>query len=87
MIEVRISELAEEELSKMDAQLRLYFKKHIEKIVNMPTRRHMRYGLPFNVVNVTKQSRLVYQVEDDRLFILRCFATHKEYERWYLSFK
>ena len=87
MAEVRISETAEKELDSIDAQLRIYFKKHIEKVRDMPPRRHLRYGLPFNVVNVTKQARLVYQTEDNQLFILRCFATHKEYERWYRSFK
>ena len=86
-MEVSISEVAEKELDGMDLQLRNYFIKHIKKICAMPLRRHLRFGLPFNVINVTKQARLIYQNEGDQIFILHCFATHKEYERWYLSFK
>lgn len=86
-MEVIISETAERELDDVDQTLRKFFIKHIEKISNMPPRRHLKFGLPFNVENVTKQARLIYQIESDKLYILHCFATHKEYERWYMSFK
>jgi len=86
-MQVIVSEDAEKELDDMDTTLRKYFVKHIEKVSSMPPRRHLRFGLPFNVEDVTRQARLIYQVKDGVLCILRCFATHKEYERWYLSFK
>ena len=47
----------------------------------------MKHGLPWFVEKITKQARLVYRLENECLHVLRCFATHKEYERWYLSFK
>ncbi len=86
-MEVIISEIAEKELDDTDQTLRKFFIKHIEKISNMPPRRHLKFGLPYNVENVTKQSRLVYQIDKDKLYILHCFATHKEYEHWCMSFK
>ena len=80
---VLFSENAEKGLDGMDRELRKLFLKHVEKIQTMPLRRHLRFGMPFNVENVTKQARMVYQIEKDILYILWCFKTHKEYERWY----
>ncbi len=86
-MEIIFSEKAENDLDTMDNVLQSFFIKHAEKISVMPPRRHMRFGLPFNVENVTKQSRMVYTIETNKIYIIRCFALHKEYERWYLSFK
>lgn len=86
-MKVFISEKADADLSEMDGTLRSFFLKHFEKIAIMPPRRHLRFGLPFNVENVTNQARFVYEAESETLIILRCFATHKEYEKWYRSFK
>ncbi|VVB99261.1 Uncharacterised protein [uncultured archaeon] len=47
----------------------------------------MKCGLPYLVEEVTKQARIIYQAESDKLFIFRCFANHKEYEKWYKSYK
>lgn len=71
----------------MDQQEKLKFVSHIEKVARMPPRRHLRFGLPVYVENVTKQARLIYRIESDKLHILRCFQTHKEYEKWYNSFR
>jgi len=86
-MEVFFSENAEKELDGMDPQIRELFFKHVEKVRNMPPRRHMKFGLPFNVEDVTKQARMVYHIEEKKLYVLRCFKDHKEYERWYKSFK
>ncbi len=43
--------------------------------------------MPFNVEKVTKQSRIIYEIEGDVLYILHCFKNYKEYEKWYKSFK
>ena len=75
------------DLEKMDGSERKLFIKHIEKIMEMPLQRHMRFGMPFYVEEVTRQARLVYNFENENLFIVRCFATHKEYEKWYKSYK
>ncbi|MBI5635356.1 hypothetical protein HY993_00140 [Candidatus Micrarchaeota archaeon] len=73
----------------MDSSLRWFFYKHAQKIASMPPRRHLRFGLPFNVEDVTKQARLVYEINEGKkiLFILHCFSTHKDYERWYSQFR
>ncbi len=81
------SEKAEKELDEMDKSLRKLFIKHAEKITAMPARRHLRFGLPFNVEEVTRQARMVYNIEEETCYILHCFKNHKEYERWYKSFK
>lgn len=81
------SEKAEKELDGTDSGLRKLFIKHAEKIASMPPKRHLRFGLPFNVEEVTRQARIVYGIEEDACYILHCFKTHKEYERWYKSFK
>lgn len=81
------SEKAEEELDEIDKSLKKLFFKHAEKIAAMPLRRHMRFGLAFNVEEVTRQARMVYSIENKVCYILHCFKNHKEYERWYKSFK
>jgi mRNA-degrading endonuclease RelE of RelBE toxin-antitoxin system len=81
------SKKAEEELDNADANMKKLFIRHAEKIAAMPPRRHMKFGLPFNVEGVTKQARIIYCIEEDGCYILHCFKNHKEYERWYKSFK
>ena len=80
-------ESAEKELEKLDKPTNLLFGKHIEKIAFMPLRRHLKFGLPFNVEEVTKQARIAYKIEDETIYIIHCFGTHKEYEKWYKSFR
>ncbi len=86
-MEILYSKAAVDDIDSMDAQSRKLFFKHIEKVACMPPRRHMKFGLPFNAENVTRQARLVFQIESNKLYILRCFGSHKEYERWYNSYK
>ena len=82
-----VSENAEKELDGMEPSLSELFFGHMEKMLTMPPRRHMRFGLPFSVENVTRQARMVYHIEDGALYVLHCFKSHKEYEKWYKSFK
>lgn len=82
-----VSEKADMELAAMEALLRKFFVKHMEKLLAMPPRRHMKFDLPYNVEDVTRQARLVYETKEKTLFVIHCFATHKEYEKWYKSFK
>ena len=86
-METLFSQKAQKELDAIDAQLRKMFFSHIEKIAVNPEQRHMRFGLPFYVEEVTRQARLVYNFEGGKLFIVRCFASHKEYEKWYKGYK
>lgn len=52
-----------------------------------PLRRHMKYGIPYHVINVTKQARIVFEIENEDAIILHCFSNRKDYESWYKSYK
>jgi hypothetical protein len=82
-MEYKIFDHALEELQKMDSGLQKLFIKHIEKVSSMPPRRHLRFGNPHFVEKVTKSTRFAYKIEDGTVHVVRCFATHKEYENWY----
>ncbi len=86
-MKIRILETAEKELEKIVNPLNKQFGKHIEKIALKEAIRHLKYGLPYLTENVTKQARIVYFIEEETIYILHCFKNHKEYERWYKSFK
>ena len=81
------SDEAKKDMKAFERKLQGFFLSHTEKLTCMPPRRHLKHGLPWNVEDVTKQARLVYLADDDILRIIRCFATHKEYERWYQSYR
>jgi len=53
------------ELEVMDHGLRKLFVKHAEKVSLNPQKRHLRFGLLFNVEEVTKQARMVFQIEKE----------------------
>lgn len=82
-MEYKTTPQAEEDLEKMDKTLREFFIAHFRKIKAMPPRRHLQHGVPFHVEDVTKQARFTYEIVGDIFVIVRCFTTHKEYERWY----
>ena len=87
-MKINVEDKAKGDLRGFDKQLQIFFKKHIDKLQKMPPRKkYMKYGLPFHKEDVTKQARLVYDISEDTLYVIRCFATHKEYEKWYLSYK
>ncbi|MFH1391318.1 MAG: hypothetical protein ABIH20_03345 [Candidatus Diapherotrites archaeon] len=75
------------DLEKIDNSLRQQFIKHAEKIFKSPFKRHLKHGMPYFVEEVTKQARLIYNFEEETLYIIRCFKNHKEYEKWFKSFK
>jgi len=50
-------------------------------------RKRLKHGIPCHVEKVTKQARIFYDIREDRIYILHCFDTHKEYEQWYNSYK
>lgn len=86
-MELVFSEDAKRELAGMDEDTKAIFLLHLEKISTRPPRKHLKYGIPCHVENVTKQARIIFDIREDRTYILHCFATHKEYERWYKSYK
>ncbi len=87
MMELLVSDKAKKELEAMPKQLYEDFLNHMEKIQEIPPRKHMKYGIPCHVEKVTKQARLIYQIDAGKLFVLHCFSSHKDYERWYRSYR
>jgi mRNA-degrading endonuclease RelE of RelBE toxin-antitoxin system len=85
-LEIEYSEYAAKALLKMDRATQEVFIEHMEKMAEMPPRKHLRFGQPYNVEKVG-QGRIVHQIESSTLFITRCFATYKEYEKWYKSLR
>ena len=81
------SDYAKKELENLPQDLKTVYLKHLEKIQSMPPRKHMKHGIPFHVENITKQARIIYDLKGDKTYILHCFKNHKEYERWYKSYK
>ncbi|MFH0817454.1 MAG: hypothetical protein V1909_02360 [Candidatus Micrarchaeota archaeon] len=75
------------DLQSFEKQLKAQFAHRLDKLSEMPPRRHMKFGFPFHVENITKQARLIYCERGDALYVIRCFSSHKEYERWYRSFR
>ena len=86
-MEVVFSAEAQADFDSFEGALKSFFINHLRKLARMPPRRHLKHGLPWNVEDVTKQARLVYLADGDFLRVIRCFATHKEYERWYQSYR
>ena len=84
---VIFSDQEQKEIASFERQLQGFFQNHVDKLSRMPPRRHLKFGVPWSVEDVTRQARLVYDEEDNTLRVVRCFATHKEYERWYNSFR
>jgi len=86
-MDVIFSAEAQEDFDSFEKALKIFFKSHLIKLSKMPPRRHLKHGLPWNVEDVTKQARLVYLADGDILRIIRCFAAHKDYEKWYQSYR
>jgi len=87
MMELVFSEVAEKELERLTREMQNLFLLHFEKMLERPPRKHMRYGIPCHVEKVTRQARIIYDIKEERIFVLHCFSTHKEYENWYNSYR
>jgi phage-related protein len=86
-MELIFSDSAQKELSGMPQDLKDVFLVHLEKIYSRPPRKHMKHGIPCHVEKVTIQARIIYEISEDRTYILHCFTSLKEYEHWYSSYK
>jgi phage-related protein len=81
------SDSARKEMENLEKELKYLFIKHLEKMQRATPHKHMKYGIPCHVEKVTRQARIVYNIKEEQIYILHCFASHKEYERWYKSYK
>ena len=86
-MKIEFSEIAKKEFLNIDKSLQIKFKNAILKISENPIQRHLKYGIPSHVINIGKQSRLIYNIIDDRIIILHCFSNHSDYEKWYKSYR
>ena len=86
-MELVFSDSARKELESLPEEMAAHFLKHLEKMQEMPPRKHMKYGIPCHVEKVTKQARIVFNIEEGYIYILHCVGSHEEYERWYGSYR
>jgi len=86
-MEIVFSDFAKKELERLPQELKSLFLKHFEKMIVAPPRKRMKHGIPCHVDKVTGQARIVCEIRRDTIYVLHCFGSHKEYERWYRSYK
>lgn len=80
-MKIELTDLAKEEFKALDGSVRLLFVKHFRKLALTPKGRHLQHGINAYTEEVTKQARIIYNFDNDTLYILRCCAIHKEYEK------
>ncbi len=86
-MELVFSDSAKRELENLPPELIALFIKHLEKMQDKAPGKHMKHGIPCHVEKVTRQARIIFSIEGGYIYILHCFGSHKEYERWYSSYK
>jgi len=82
-MELVFSDSARKELESLPEEMVAHFPKHLEKMQETPPRKHIKYGILCHVEKVTKQARIVFNIEGEYIYILHCFGSHKDYELWY----
>jgi len=75
------------DLLKQDKLLQIIIYKKILKISfeTLISRKHLMYGQPYFVEKISESSRLVYNISENKLYIIWFFRDHKDYEKWYKS--
>jgi len=86
-MELIFSDSGKLEIENLEQELKSIFIKHLERMQSSPPRKHLKHGMPGHVEKVTRQARIVFNIKGEQIYILHCFASHKEYERWYKSYK
>ena len=81
MVNIVFKDEAFNYLEEMDDAILEKFNKHFSKLSRIPSGRHLTHGLNHSVDNVG-QGRIIYTVEKDTIYIIRCFLNHKDYEKW-----
>ncbi|HTY91913.1 MAG TPA: type II toxin-antitoxin system RelE/ParE family toxin [Methanocella sp.] len=82
-MKVDVSPEAENDLDEMDNSLYVKFKNHLKSLGDNPYQRHLEHGLPYYVKDFNKKKyKIVYTIENDTIYVERCFDDHKKYDRW-----
>ncbi len=79
--EVILSPEAVKDLDRMCRDMFNAFNKGFDSIAVNPFSRHMKHGMPFYKKRIGG-GRIVYQVRGSKVYIARCFTSHKEYDKW-----
>lgn len=81
-MQVIISNDAYKDIGKFASDLKKQIYSHFIKISQEGlSRKHLHYGLPYFVDKIGYFGRIVYDIQDNKIFIIRIFNDHKEYER------
>jgi hypothetical protein len=83
---IKFTQEADADIDAMENSVYLQFRKHLDKILVQPPRKHARHGLPFFTENVG-QGRIPILISKDTIIVVRCFEHHKEYDKWLDQFK
>jgi hypothetical protein len=86
-MELIFSDSARKGIENLEQELKSIFIKHLEWMQRSPPHKHLKHGISCHVEKVTRQARIAFDIREERIYILHCFASHKEHERWYKSFK
>jgi hypothetical protein len=88
-MQIIFDEDARKDLKKMDRSERILFHEHVKKLVETGPRRHFGHGIDAFKENVGSDGRMpfMWDYDGETLRILRCFTDHKDYEKWYKSYK
>lgn len=78
-MEVELLEQAKNDLQMMDNSVYQRFIRHLEKNADTPFQRRLKHGLPF-YVEEAGQGRIIFTIDNDTIFVERCFTKHKDYE-------
>ena len=71
----------------LDGSQRIIFARHFSKLQNHLPKKRLMGGSEF-LVEETGQGRIICLEQDENIVkIIHIFAAHKEYEKWYKSFK
>ncbi len=87
-MKVELLDEAKNDLHEMDNSVYILFKSHLRTLMNTPYQRHLEHGLDFYIKDIKqKKYKIVYTIEDETVYVLRCFDDHKKYDKWLRSYK
>ncbi|HRS42529.1 MAG TPA: hypothetical protein P5530_01470 [Candidatus Diapherotrites archaeon] len=84
MMQLLVSDKAYKDIEKFSSDLKKQIYNHFLKISQEDiSRKHLHYGLPYFVEKIGYSCRIIYDIQDNKIFIIRIFDDHKNYEKWY----
>jgi hypothetical protein len=74
---------AEKDLDNFTLDFKKQVYSHLIKISQEElSRKHLHYGLPYFVEKIGYFGRIVYDIQENRIIVVRIFNDHKNYDRW-----